>query len=146
MFKHNGDGPKLLRSHAVNATQHIWNGVTTGPSTLCMACLNNGDSSLCRYGTSCFYGILELQMVPAACPFIIIRNAWSQGPSLHGPPLGAFLEYRIHKRTVATWRSDAATLRRCFVNWWRSPASPLKSLKQLCSIRSCNCIKIMQLH
>ena len=28
MFKHNGDGPKLLRSHAVNATQHIWNGVT----------------------------------------------------------------------------------------------------------------------
>ena len=42
--------------------------------------------------------------------------------------LVGFLEYTIHKRTVATWRSDAATLRGCFVNWWCSPASPLKSL------------------
>ena len=67
--------------------------------------------------------ILELQMVPAACPFII-RNAWV---------------FRVLR--YATWRSDAATLRGCFVNWWPSPASPLKSFKQLCSIRSCNYIR-----
>ena len=60
--------------------------------------------------------------------------------------LGFFLDYRIHKKTVATWRWDAATLCGCFVKWWRSPASleipscTLKSLKQLCSIRSCSCI------
>ena len=123
MFKHSGDGPKLLRSHVFFENQYIWNGVTTGLSKLCMACLNNGDSSLCRYGTSCFYGILELQMVPAACPFIV-RNAWV---------------FRVLR--YATWRSDAATLRGCFVNWWPSPASPLKSFKQLCSIRSCNYIR-----
>ena len=87
MFAHNVDGPKLLQSHAVNATQHIWNWVTNGPSKLCMVCLNSGDSSLCRYGMA-FCGT-----------------------------------------TVATW-SDAATLRGCFVNWWRGPASPLKSLKR----------------
>ena len=74
MLKHNGDGPKLLRSHAVNATQHIGMELRLAHQKLCMACLNNCDSSLCRYGTSCFYGILELQIVPAACPFII-RNA-----------------------------------------------------------------------
>ena len=146
MFNHHGGGPKLLQSHAVNATQHIWYWVTTGPSKLCMAFFNNGDSSLCRCGTA-FYGVLELQMAPATCRPLILWNAWSQGPSLRGEPHAFFLEYMIHERTIATWRWDAATLQQCFVKWPRSPASLeipnciLKSHKQLCSIRSCSCIR-----
>ena len=79
MFKHSRDGPKLLRSHVFFENQYIWNGVTTGLSKLCMACLNNGDSSLCRYGTSCFYGILELQMVPppAHLLFVMLESSGS---------------------------------------------------------------------
>ena len=149
MFNHHGGGPKLLQSHAVNATQHIWNWVTTGPSKLCMAFFNNGDSSLCRCGTA-FYDILELQMAPATYSPSTICNAWSQGPSLRFS--SHMLSFWVHHPQKNCFDlkmrcCDPAPVFREIVV--RSPVSPeipnciLKSLNLLCSIsiRSCSCIR-----
>ena len=84
---------------------------------------------------------------PCHLPSVNSLECLKSGSLAVWPATYLLLEYMIHERTIATWRWAAATLWGCFVKWRRSPASLeipnciLKSHKQLCSIRSCSCIR-----